>query len=95
MLGALLAEADPTRPRTAVVSNASAATRAILASTWDLFEGPPVRKERWSSARPGVIKVKDGVPSNRKRGLWLLPFDRVVFFDVDNVPLPGAVQPTL
>ena len=59
------------------------------ASTWDLFEGPPVRKERWSSARPGVIKVKDGVPSNRKRGLWLLPFDRVVFFDVDNVPLPG------
>ena len=30
------------------------------------------------------IKVKKGVPSNRKAGLWLLPFDRVLFLDVDN-----------
>ncbi|KAH8049735.1 hypothetical protein JL721_11618 [Aureococcus anophagefferens] len=81
--------------RAAVLAAAAAPRRetetyATLASTWDLFEGPPVRKERWSSARPGVIKVKDGVPSNRKRGLWLLPFDRVVFFDVDNPILNHA-----
>ena len=91
VLGSVLRRVDPSRPRTAVVWNASARALRALAGTWDVFDGPPVRKERWSSLRPGVVKVKDGVPSNRKRGLWLLlRFRRVLFFDVDDVPLVPA-----
>jgi len=88
VLGRALRDADPARPRACVVWNVSEATRSILRSTWSLFDGPPVAKVRYSKS--GALKVKDGVPANRKAGLWLLPYDRVLFFDVDDVPLPAS-----
>lgn len=88
VLGRALRDADPARPRVCVVWNVSEATRSILRSTWSLFDGPSVTKVRYGAS--GALKVKDGVPANRKAGLWLLPYDRVLFLDVDDVPFPTA-----
>ena len=78
VLGAVLADLDGTRSRTAVVWNVSTATRRVLLlSGWTIFE-----------AKPSAAPSGQQEPMARKAALWTLPYRRVIFWDADHMPVP-------
>ena len=76
VLGVLLRSLQPLVPRVIITSNVSEATLDILeAGGWHVV---PAHDQ---SAR-GDLAMRSG-----KISLWALPFDRVMYFDTDHVPM--------
>lgn len=68
-------------PRVAVVSgNESSEAIAVLESTG-------LRVVRDGAAFTMGRNDHDGIPSSRKHPLWALPYQSVLFFDVDHIPI--------
>ena len=81
VLGTLLRRVDPDRARTALVANISAAAREALSSggLWSVVESESFRRYAVDTEATAYGEVWAG----RKLDLWALPFERVVYMDLD------------
>ena len=88
VLGAVLRRADPGRARTALVANISDAARASLGGggLWDLVESDSFRRYGVDTEATDYASVWPG----RKLDLWALPYDTVVYMDLDIMLLESA-----
>ena len=90
VLGLLLRGLSPSTPAIAVVFNATAAMRNILSAVGlHVHDAGRFRSERYRvPGRPGWAPRI--LPTGQKDALWALPYERVLYWDSDHIPLPSA-----
>eukprot|EP00316_Scyphosphaera_apsteinii_P005681 CAMPEP_0119346122 /NCGR_PEP_ID=MMETSP1333-20130426/107844_1 /TAXON_ID=418940 /ORGANISM="Scyphosphaera apsteinii, Strain RCC1455" /LENGTH=258 /DNA_ID=CAMNT_0007358621 /DNA_START=854 /DNA_END=1631 /DNA_ORIENTATION=- len=88
VLGQVLQEIDSRRPRAIIAINVSAETQELLSDSglWQLHVYADMEYNwRFWGQKNAYLE-----PSSRKAALWDLPFERVLFFDSDHLPLPSS-----